>query len=168
MANGNIQEALMPYQETVNAQAERIRLLNSQVADLKDQLAAVEDALCEAGVWGVVDCDATTYPEAIEILAAGWFHDDDKEEMAEVAYEAYRTSIESGSEQSDQRIPGWSDLGGLGYNEQRKAWEAAAHAVALHVRAESQDNQCPCALCADGPAAEDVGHTQRKQEGPRG
>jgi hypothetical protein len=46
------------------AMAERIKML-------EDQLTDIEDALIEAGVWGTVDCEATTYAEAIEILAAG-------------------------------------------------------------------------------------------------
>ena len=38
-------------------------------AELKDQLAEVEEALSDAGVWGSVDCETQTFAEAIEVLA---------------------------------------------------------------------------------------------------
>lgn len=50
-------------------QAERMLMLEVKYAELKEQLAEVEDALVEAGMWGNVECEAQTYAEAIEMLA---------------------------------------------------------------------------------------------------
>src|SRR3982751_2276304 len=45
-----------------------VETLEARYADLKDQLQAVENALVEAGVWGIVDGAADTLDEAINIL----------------------------------------------------------------------------------------------------
>lgn len=43
---------------------------DKRIADHKDEIAAVEDALGYAGVWHNVECEAKTHAEAIEMLSA--------------------------------------------------------------------------------------------------